>query len=262
MIAWLFTFIISFSFAQENTCEKPYVLLNLPYTFKLSLQRALDQALIKKLPDGGPPENYFQREVLQLHPELAFVGKLQGCKALILSSAICDTYENKTEKFAEMADDESDAIRHFLFTSFIAKKTDVQRAKLITTAHEALSAGTDVQAILRSTKKFNSQTMDLYNNAKALDFIGSAFVKPGDVSEKAIIESALYHLQKGYLKVLKKSNNSCANGKAFKKSWKQIKKDYQQYYQKYAQELPLCRDDMGKAKVYDFVSDPFSSDIK
>lgn len=86
-------------------------------------------------------------------------------------------------------DDESDAFRHFLWTSFLASRTSTGFAKAFTDAHESC------------TLSNVSQEMDYMNNAKALEWFEHES-KIGPVGEKAIVKKALDLLRKGDLVVI------------------------------------------------------------
>lgn len=119
------------------------------------------------------------------------------CHALSLSYSLCGVGTTNKEQ-QRTFDEEADAIRHFLFSAYLAcsRGEDFARSYLIT--HEGSPEGWG-----------EATNMDLYNNYVALDWAREPAHCHIEMTDARMAKIALSYLKDGKLRTIKKGDTLC-----------------------------------------------------
>lgn len=133
-------------------------------------------------------------------PDSVFVIQNSACRALAISYTLCGV-QPAPEEIPRAWDEEADAVRHFIFSSFLACSRGKVFAESYTIAHEGSPEHWD-----------HSEEMDIHNNYVAFNWatepVGRCQLP---LTDERMAQTALKLLSQKKLMTLKKGNTLCAN---------------------------------------------------
>ncbi|MBC7740998.1 MAG: hypothetical protein H7061_02295 [Bdellovibrionaceae bacterium] len=227
----------------------------------------MNQIISKFIDKKNPPDDWihlYENQVFNEFPELMPAVAYQACKAMLITYSMCDVVRGRpiskkliSEIQFRTNNEETDALRHFIFTALVAKKVGIEKTRLFTTAHEGAIPDSKLQ-VLYETPGYDMEKMDIYNNNVALEWM--RFTDPSKISDQQIIAAAIEHLHRGKLITLRKGDTKCTNTKKLlAMDWATIKKSFDEFGAKYSSLIKGC--DSIPSKLFEIITNPISNDL-
>ena len=143
-----------------------------------------------------------EAEVLKDEPELLTLLPKIHCRAIVISQFVCGipVEEQSLDAFN---DEETDAIRHFIFSALLTEYFGKQTALRYTNAHEGVEG---VHGKLDPRRE-----MDLWNNRVGIEWMSKFGRRLTSRSNVRLAKGALQALQDDKLVTVKSGENRCAD---------------------------------------------------
>jgi len=218
---------------REALIEKYSTLLADPELENLSLVTKQINRLfrVEQLLSESKEINKIERKVLLKYPRMGFMLRNTKCRAIAISAAACGLDPRSKTFHRDMQHEETDAIRHFVFSYLLATLNGADRALVFTAAHEG------------SPESWNENSlMDLHNNSVGVEaFIGRWMASPGiRYGDRWVLELALQALKENRLAVNRMGGTRCATAAIFEQDPSALLNGLGAYYQQ-MRKLPACR---------------------
>lgn len=155
--------------------------------------------------------NSEEQEFLRKHPGSLVAVRSATCNSLALSYQLCGVSLSDPQLVDLTNDEETDAIRHFVWSVILACAQGPHFAKKYTTIHEL---GTEP---VNASPVHPRNAMDLHNNAKGIEWVQTDIQRcHSPLFESQVLEAAVYLLATDKLQTLKKGETKCASLRSFK----------------------------------------------
>jgi hypothetical protein len=145
----------------------------------------------------------FEFTFLKNNPDAIVLIQNSACRSLAVSYALCGV-NPETEGFQRTWEEEADAIRHFLFSSYLTCDRGLRFAEHYTVAHEGPPEEWDL-----------SNQMDIYNNYRGFEWASQPGRCQLPMTEERMAKAALKMLAGDQLMTLRKGDTRCRNPQDF-----------------------------------------------
>ena len=147
-----------------------------------------------------------EAEALKDEPELLLMLPNIHCRAIVISQFVCGIPADE-QSLDAFNDEETDAIRHFIFSALLTEYFGKETALRYTNAHEGVES---VHGKLDPRRE-----MDLWNNRVGIAWMSKFGRRLTSRSNVRLAKGALQALHDGKLTTIKSGENRCAD-KSFK----------------------------------------------